>query len=109
MEFSIFRRCETREFETRLSVCMNCNYGLDTDGAGEIPIPAWVLKHVSLTPSELEEIREINFGFQSRPVRRDGQPAHPPDNKSSAPVPIRFQHRRAHAAIKPVETNQCVM
>lgn len=63
MNFSMCPRCESEEFETKFSACMNCNYGIDNDQEGEVPIPAWVLKHINPTPGVLAEIREINFGI----------------------------------------------
>lgn len=64
MNFSMCPRCQSEEFETKFSACMNCNYGIDNDEVGEVPIPAWVLRHINPTAGELAEIREINFGIQ---------------------------------------------
>lgn len=109
MEFLVCPRCETREFESKFSVCMNCNYGIDGDGGADIPIPAWVLRHLRFTQEELKEIREINFGFQSRSIPHRTTA---PSSQEKAPVkPIRnpLKSRPVYEAIEPVETNQCVM
>ena len=92
---------------------MNCNYGLDSDSGGEIPIPAWVLKHIDVTPAELAEIREINFGFRPRPGSKQGNSAEEsvatqgPDELKLIPLP--FKKRWHQTAFETLETGQCVM
>lgn len=113
MNFSLCPRCEAQEFETRFSVCMNCNYGLDSDSGGEIPIPAWVLKYVAMTPAELAEIREINFGFRPSPGSKQGNTheesisTQVPDERKLIPLPSKKRwHQRTFETL---ETGQCVM